>query len=77
MKEKMEDLTGGDNTVARGKVYLKFRGKVYPVIEKERAVPTGRYIVYPDGAESWSEIKETCELLKQEGSSPWIGFNPL
>jgi len=73
MKEE-ETLAVDDTTVIRegGKVYLKFRGKAYPVIEKERATPSGRYIVYPDGADSWSEIKETCDLLREEGKRPQI-----
>ena len=32
----------------------------------------GRYIVYPDGALSWSEIKETVDLLEFEGKNPKI-----
>lgn len=31
-----------------------------------------RYIVYPHGAESWSEIKETVGLLKSCGANPKI-----
>jgi hypothetical protein len=31
-----------------------------------------RYIVYPMGALSWEEIKETVELLKYEGTNPKI-----
>jgi len=75
MSEKnMEGGTAPDNTVVRkgGKVWLKFRGNLYPAIEKERLIPKGRYIVYPDGANSWQEIKETLELLKEEGNSPRI-----
>ena len=30
------------------------------------------YIVYPDGAFSWEEIKETVALLKFEGYNPKI-----
>ena len=72
MSENMEARTGADNTVVRKgrEIFLKFRGNLYPSVEKERPTPKGRYIVYPDGAQSWSEIKETLELLKEEGNTP-------
>ena len=31
-----------------------------------------KYIVYPDGALSWEEIKGTVALLKFEGANPKI-----
>ena len=74
MSENMEGGTAPYNSVVRkgGKVYLNFRGNLYLAEEVERATPKGRYIVYPEGALSWSEIKETVELLKEEGNSPRI-----
>ena len=74
METKEDAQTGADNTIVRkeGKVWLKFRGNLYPAIEKERPIPKGRYIVYPEGAQSWSEIKETVELLREEGDNPLI-----
>lgn len=32
----------------------------------------GRYIVYPEGALDWAEIKATVELLEEEGKNPKI-----
>jgi hypothetical protein len=32
----------------------------------------GRYIVYPEGALDWDEIKATVELLEEEGKNPKI-----
>lgn len=73
-KGNMGARTGADNTVVRTgrKLYLKFRGKLYQAVEEERPIPEGRYIVYPEGVESWSELKETLELLKEEGKDPKI-----